>query len=64
MDKDHLVDLGALRNEVVEFITRGNVFDDIDVFKSNYQCLDVTNNRSNSETYEVVMMKEERKKRV
>ena len=49
MDKDHLVDLEALRDEVVEFIRGANEFDDIDMFKSNYQDSDDINSPPSSE---------------
>ena len=48
MDKDHLADLEVLRDGV-ELISRGNVFNDIDAFKTNYQDSDDVNSPSNSE---------------
>ena len=51
MDKDHLADLEALR-VVFELISRGNVFDDIDAFETNYQDSDDANSLPSSETNE------------
>lgn len=52
INKDHLADLQALKDKWVEFISGGNVFDDIDVFESNYQDFDNAYNPPGSETDE------------
>ncbi|KAJ8427390.1 hypothetical protein Cgig2_008806 [Carnegiea gigantea] len=62
IDKDHLTDLEALRDERVEFIGGGNAFDDVDVFESHYHNSDDANSPP-GETNEDVMMNEEREKR-
>jgi len=49
LHKDHIADLEALRDEGVEFISGGNVFDDIQI---NYQDSDDVNNLPSSETDE------------
>ncbi|KAJ8434391.1 hypothetical protein Cgig2_014238 [Carnegiea gigantea] len=52
LDKDHLADLEALRDEGVEFISGGNVFDGVDAFETNYQDSNDANSPPSSETDE------------
>lgn len=52
LDKDHLADLEALRDEGVEFISGANIFDGVDAFEANYQDSDDANSLPSSETNE------------
>jgi len=52
MSKDHVADLEALRDEGAEFISGGNMFEDVDAFETNYQDSDEANSVHGSETDE------------